>query len=294
MNVRIIPRLDIKGASLVKGIHLEGLRVLGRPEQFARQYYENGADELLYVDVVASLYGRNSLLDTIERTAAEIFIPFTVGGGLRTLDDIREVLRAGADKVAINSAAIRRPAFIREAAERFGSSSIVVAIEAIRQPDGTYEAFIEAGRERTGRSAVEWANEAAALGAGEILLVSVDREGTGLGFELSLTRQVADAVPIPVIACGGAGRSQHVSDVVMTGRADAVCLASLLHYGLLSDANFVVEESGEGNTEYLRQRGASARRAPSAIEPLALPALKARLVNSGVSSRLPSLAPAAH
>ena len=166
MNVRLIPRLDIKGPNLVKGIHLEGLRVLGKPERFARWYYEQGADELLYMDVVASLYQRNSLLDIVRRTSREIFIPLTVGGGLRTLDDIREVLRAGADKVALNTAAINRPELVREAAECFGSSTIVVSIEAIRKPDGRYEAYTDNGREKTGVDVFEWAVRAAELGAG--------------------------------------------------------------------------------------------------------------------------------
>ena len=184
MTVRIIPRLDIKGPNLVKGIHLEGLRVLGKPERYARHYYEQGADELLYMDVVASLYQRNSLLDIVTRTAREIFIPLTVGGGLRTIDDIRTVLRAGADKVSLNTAAIRDPGLIREAALRFGSSTITVSIEAIRKPDGSYEAYTDNGRERTGVDAFDWAIRAAELGAGELIVTSIDREGTGKGFDL--------------------------------------------------------------------------------------------------------------
>src|SRR4030066_352780 len=159
-NIRIIPRLDIKGPNLVKGIHLEGLRVLGKPEHFARYYYENGADELIYMDAVASLYGRNSLLDIVEKTAREIFIPLTVGGGLRTVDDIRTVLRAGADKVAINTAAMQRPELIREASRAFGSSTIVVAFEAIRKSDGSYEAYTDYGRQKTGVEVLAWAIQA--------------------------------------------------------------------------------------------------------------------------------------
>jgi len=180
-NLRIIPRLDIKGQNLVKGIHLEGLRVLGKPERFARYYYEQGADELLYVDIVASLYGRNNLLAIIERTAREIFIPLTVGGGLRSIEDIRNALRAGADKVAINTAAVRCPGFLREAAQKFGSSTVVLSIEAIKQPSGNYEAYTDNGRERAGLDVFEWAMRGVELGAGEILVTSVDREGTGLG-----------------------------------------------------------------------------------------------------------------
>lgn len=253
MNIRIIPRLDIKGPNLVKGIHLEGLRVLGRPERFARHYSENGADELLYMDVVASLYGRNSLLDMVRRTSSEIFIPLTVGGGLRTLDDIREALRAGADKVALNTAALRRPEFVREAAQRFGSSTIVVSLEAIRKPDGSYEAYTDNGRERTGVDAFEWAARAAELGAGELMVTSIAREGTGKGFDLELTRRIADAVGIPVIACGGAGKPADVADVIEGGHADAVALASLLHYRFVQEHPPAAEEfEGEGNRDFLK------------------------------------------
>ena len=197
--VRIIPRLDIKGPNLVKGIHLEGLRVLGKPEKFARHYYEQGADELVYMDVVASLYGRNNLLDIVAKTSREIFIPLTVGGGLRTIKDIQAVLRAGADKVALNTAAIRRPELIREAAKRFGSSTIVISIEAIKKSDGRYEAYTDNGREKTGVDVFDWALKAVELGAGEIMITSIDQEGTGHGFDIALTRKIAEAVNIPVI-----------------------------------------------------------------------------------------------
>jgi imidazole glycerol-phosphate synthase subunit HisF len=279
MTVRIIPRLDIKGPNLVKGIHLEGLRVLGRPEQFARHYSEVGADELIYIDVVASLYGRNSLLPIVERTSREIFIPLCVGGGLRSLDDIRDVLRAGADKVSLNTAALRRPEFVREAAKRFGSSTIVVTIEAIRQPNGRYEAFTDNGREQTGVEVVSWALRAEELGAGEIYLTSVDREGTGRGFDLELTRKVAEAVSIPVIAAGGAGNAGHVADVVNVGRADAVSVASVLHYGALSKMD-VGKNEEEGNREYLRSG-----RTFTQVEATTLPALKAHLASSGIPCR---------
>ncbi len=252
MNIRIIPRLDIKGPNLVKGIHFEGLRVLGKPESFAQYYYESGADELIYMDAVASLYGRNSLLEIVERTSREIFIPLTVGGGLRTLDNIRTVLRAGADKVSLNTAAINRPMLIREAANRFGSSTIVISIEAKRQPDGHYEAYTDNGRVRTGVNAYAWAVRAAELGAGEILLTSIDREGTGKGFDLELTRQVAQSVSIPVIACGGAGQISHALDVVREGKADAISLASMLHYKYIQQHYTDDDYSSEGNVEFLR------------------------------------------
>jgi len=189
-NIRIIPRLDIKGPNLVKGIHLEGLRVLGKPEQFARSYYEQGADELLYMDVVASLYGRNSLLNIIEDTAKNIFIPLTVGGGIRSLEDIQKILRAGADKVSINTAAIRNPELIQSAANKFGSSTIVVAIEALLMPNGKYEAFTDNGREPTGVNVFEWALRAEKLGAGEIMVTSIDKEGTGKGFDVELIAKI--------------------------------------------------------------------------------------------------------
>ena len=232
-NIRIIPRLDIKGQNLVKGIHLEGLRIMGKPEAFARHYYENGADELLYVDIVASLYGRNSILPIVEKVAREVFIPLTVAGGIRTIDDMKTMLRAGADKVAINTAAIKNPELIKQASKMFGSSTIVVSIEAIKRPDGRYLAYTDNGREYTGKEVVAWAQEAEELGAGEILLTSVDREGTGLGYDIELTRKVSESVSIPVIACGGAGSKQHVKEVISEGKADAVSFASILHYDYL-------------------------------------------------------------
>ena len=281
MNVRIIPRLDIKGPNLVKGINLEGLRVLGKPERFARYYYEHGADELLYMDVVASLYGRDSLLHLVEKTAREVFIPLTVGGGLRTLDDIRDVLRAGADKVSLNTGAITRPALISEAARRFGSSTIVVSIEAIPRQDGTYEAYTDNGRESTGVDAVEWANQAAELGAGELLVTSIDREGTGRGYDLELTKAIAESVSIPVIACGGAGTRSHVSTVLTKGKADAVSLASMLHYSCVRDFEFDDQAfAAEGNVEFLRNQGA-----PSPFEQTMLEDLNAHLAASGLETR---------
>jgi len=185
-TVRIIPRLDIKGPNLVKGIHLEGLRVLGKPSDFARYYYESGADEIMFMDVVASLYERNSLHDIISETARSIFIPITVGGGLRSISDIKEVLRAGADKVCLNTAAINNPNLIKEATRMFGSSTIVVAIEAIKGNDGKYLAYTDNGREYTGVEVIEWAKKLDEMRVGEIVLTSVDREGTGEGFDMEL------------------------------------------------------------------------------------------------------------
>jgi imidazole glycerol-phosphate synthase subunit HisF len=257
MYHRIIPRLDIKGPNLVKGIHLEGLRVLGKPENFARYYYENGADELFYMDAVASLYGRNSLLEIVERTAREIFIPLTVSGGLRSVEDIRMALRAGADKVAINTAVVQSPSLIREAAHMFGSSTIVVSIEAIKKPDGTYEAYTEYGREGSGLDVIDWAQRVVALGAGELMVTSIDRDGTGKGFDVELTRQIAELVDVPVIACGGAGNSDHVCEVISNGKADGVSLGSILHYHFVQNAGSVDGDfADEGNTEFLRKGAA--------------------------------------
>ncbi len=226
---RVIARLDIKGPNLVKGIHLEGLRVIGDPSEHALRYYEQGADELLYIDIVASLYERNNLIEVVERTASKIFVPLTVGGGIRSLEDINKLLRAGADKVAINTAAVRRPELITEAARMFGSQCIVASIEAKRRPSGGWEAYTDNGREKTGRDAVEWGKQLVELGAGELLVTSVDMEGTRRGFDLELVRSLGPAVGVPVIACGGAATIDHVAAAFGAG-ADAVAVASILHY----------------------------------------------------------------
>lgn len=226
---RVIARLDIKGPNLVKGIHLEGLRVMGDPAEHAVRYYHEGADELVYIDIVASLYERNNLVDVVARTASQIFVPLTVGGGIRKVEDVTQLLRAGADKVAINTAAIRRPALVTEASRMFGTQCIVVSIEAKRRPQGGWEAYTDNGREKTGVDAVEWAQRAVELGAGEVLLTSVDMEGTRRGFDLDLVAAIGPRVGVPVIACGGAGTIDHVASALRAG-ADAVAVASLLHY----------------------------------------------------------------
>jgi imidazole glycerol-phosphate synthase subunit HisF len=266
MYHRVIARLDIKGPNLVKGIHLEGLRVLGAPEQFSEYYYHNGIDELFYQDVVASLYERNSLDEIITKTAKRTFIPLTVAGGIRSIDDINRVLRAGADKVAINTAAVNNPNFIKEAVKVFGSSTIVVAIEVIKETDGSYKVYTDNGREYTGIDAVEWAKNVDSLGAGEICLTSVDMEGTGNGFDLDITKTISREVSIPVIAHGGAGSNNDVVNVIKNGEADAVAIASILHYGMISIKPSEIHNPNEGNFEFLKNNSGFKRIKPSAIE----------------------------
>jgi cyclase len=232
-NLRIIPRLDIKGKNLIKGVQLEGLRVMGDPQEFAIRYYEAGADELIYMDIVASLYGRNNLSDIIRRAADQVFIPITVGGGIRAVDDARHILRSGADKVAINTAAIGRPELIGEVARHFGSQAMVLSIEAKQVAPGKWEAYTDNGRERTGLDVLQWARRGVEMGAGEILLTSVDREGTRKGFDIDLIRQVSDAVPVPVIASGGMGSIEHFLAVAEQGRPDGISMADVLHYDRL-------------------------------------------------------------
>ncbi|MGO0790237.1 imidazole glycerol phosphate synthase subunit HisF [Herbaspirillum seropedicae] len=229
-NTRLIARLDVKGPTLIKGVHLEGLRVLGDPQDYAKRYYAQGADELIYMDIVASLYGRSKLTEIVRRAAEDVFIPMTVGGGIRSIDDVRDLLGAGADKVAINTAAVHRPELIHDVARRFGSQCMVLSIEAKQQSPGHWEVYTDCGRERSGLDVVEWARKGESLGAGEILLTSIDREGTRQGFDVELTRAVACAVGIPVIASGGMGKPSDLVDVIRQGQADAVAMADVLHY----------------------------------------------------------------
>jgi cyclase len=232
-NLRLIARLDIKGPNLIKGVHLEGLRVVGDPQKHAREYYQQGADELIYMDIVASLYGRNNLTDIVRRAANDIFVPLTVGGGVRSVDDVNTLLRVGADKVAINTAAVARPELITEVARRYGSQCMVLSVEAKRIGPERWEAYTDNGREKTGLDVVDWVRKAEKLGAGEIFLTSVDQEGTRKGFDVALVRAVASVVTIPVIASGGMGTIEHLVEVVKTGGADAVAMADVLHYGRL-------------------------------------------------------------
>jgi cyclase len=228
-SIRLIARLDVKGENLIKGVHLEGLRVVGSPQEFARRYYEQGADELIYMDIVASLYGRSNLVDIVRRTAHDVFIPLTVGGGVRSVDDVSALLHAGADKVAINTAAVRRPELIGEVSRKFGSQCMVLSIEAKRRPDGRWEVYTDCGRESTGLDAVEWARRGVELGTGEVLVTSIDMEGTRKGFDSRLVAAVAGAVDVQVIASGGYGEVDHLRQVVDAG-ADAVAFADALHF----------------------------------------------------------------
>jgi cyclase len=245
-NTRLIPRLDIKGPNVIKSIHLEGLRVVGDPQELALRYYEQGADELLYVDVVASLYERNSLHNIIQRAAHDVFVPLTVTGGIRSVDDVRAILRAGADKIGINTAATKRPGLIAEVARTFGSQCMVLSIEAKRTGLYAWEVYTDNGRERTGMDVVQWAQRGVELGAGEILLTSVDQEGTRMGFDLDLIRAVTAKVSIPVIASGGMGVPEHMLPAVLEAEADAVAMADILHYkrATVGDVRRVAQQAG--------------------------------------------------
>lgn len=237
-NVRLIARMDIKGPNLIKGVHLEGLRVMGDPEEFARRYYAEGIDELIYMDTVASLYGRNNLTDIIERTVRNVFVPITVGGGIRSLDDAMAILRSGADRIAINTAAIKSPELITYIARRFGIQCVVLGIEAYRNKNSDgWTCYTDNGREATNLDVVEWARKGEKLGAGEILLTSIDQEGTRKGFDVNLVKAVSEAVSIPVIASGGMGSIEHFTDVVRRGDASAVAMADVLHYNRLKVAD---------------------------------------------------------
>ena len=229
LTKRIIACLDVDAGRVVKGVRFENLRDAGDPAELAKAHSDSGADEIVLLDISAAHQRRATLLDTVQRTAKQLFIPFTVGGGIRTLDEAAAVFSAGADKISINSAALAGPALITCIAERFGSQAVVVAIDAKRRQG--WEAFVHGGRTPTGRDAVEWAREAESRGAGEILLTSMDRDGTASGFDCDLTRAVADAVRIPVIASGGAGGAEHFVEVFRDGHADAALAASIFHYG---------------------------------------------------------------
>ena len=231
LKMRVIPCLDVKDGRVVKGVNFVDLRDAGDPVEAAKAYDKAGADELCFLDITATHENRGTMFDVVRRTAEQCFMPLTVGGGVRTLDDIRKLLLAGADKVSINSAAVARHEFVKEAAEKFGSQCIVVAIDAKETSPGKFEIFTHGGRKETGIDAVEFAREVTALGAGEILLTSMDRDGTGQGFNIALTAAVADAVSIPVIASGGVGTLDHLVEGIRDGHATAVLAASVFHFG---------------------------------------------------------------
>ena len=272
--VRIIPRLDIKSSNLVKGIRLEGLRVMGSPEIFAKFYYENGADELFFQDVVASLYDRNSLTEIIEKVANEVYIPLSVGGGIRSLDNIYIILRSGADKVSINTAALSNPNFIKEASTNFGSSTISVSIEAILSENGKYFAYSDNGRNCSGREVIEWSKQAQDLGAGEILLTMVDKEGTGNGYDLELIEEITKSIDIPLIIHGGTGNKHHVSELFKKNSVSGITIASMFHYYFLNKD----KKNNVSKNSYDFRNNKN-------IKPISIESLKDFLSNNGIPCR---------
>ncbi|MBK7024715.1 MAG: imidazole glycerol phosphate synthase subunit HisF [Sulfuritalea sp.] len=247
---RIIPCLDVNAGRVVKGINFVELRDAGDPVEIARRYDEQGADEITFLDITASSDDRDIILHIVEAVASQVFIPLTVGGGVRQVEDVRRLLNAGADKVSMNTAAVNNPQLVADASAKVGAQCIVVAVDAKQTSPGRWEVFTHGGRKNTGLDAIEWVRKVESLGAGEILLTSMDRDGTKAGFDLALTRAVADAVGIPVIASGGVGTLQHLADGVTQGRADAVLAASIFHYG-----EFTVRQA----KEYMRSRGIEVR-----------------------------------
>ena len=252
LATRIIPCLDVDQGRVVKGVRFVDIRDAGDPVEIARRYDQEGADELTFLDITASSDDRETMVHVVEEVAGEVFIPLTVGGGIRSLADIRRMLNAGADKVSINTAAVFNPEFVREAADKFGSQCIVVALDAkqVSREPARWEIFTHGGRRPTGIDAIDWARQMVAYGAGEMLLTSMDRDGTKAGFDLALTRALSEAVPVPVIASGGVGNLQHLADGVLEGKADAVLAASIFHFG-----EYTVRQA----KEYLAARGIEVR-----------------------------------
>ncbi len=250
ISKRIIPCLDVKDGRVVKGVQFLNLKDAGDPVEIAKKYSSDGADEITFLDITASHENRNTMIDVVRRTASEVFVPLTVGGGVRVLEDVRNLLLAGADKVAINTAAVNNPGFVKDAAKKFGSQCIVVAIDARSDGKGGWEVYTHGGREPTGIDAVEWAGKMENLGAGEILLTSMDKDGTKDGYDLLLTKAVSRKVKIPVIASGGAGNMEHLFEGIKKGEADAVLVASIFHYG-----EYTIEET----KQYLIKKGITLR-----------------------------------
>ena len=250
LSKRIIPCLDVKDGRVVKWVNFVNLRDAGDPVEIARKYSDEGADEICFLDITASHEERKTMIDVVERTAAEVFVPLTVGGGVRTIEDVRQMLLAGADKVSINTAAVKDPDFVKRASERFGSQCIVVAIDARRVSEGKWEVYTHGGRNPTGIDALEWAKKMEEYGAGEILLTSMDKDGTKSGYDIPLTRAVSRTVSVPVIASGGAGSLDHLSEGVSDGEADAVLVASIFHYG---------EHTIRDAKEFMSSKGISVR-----------------------------------
>jgi len=292
--VRLIARLDVKGPNLIKGIQFDGHRVLGVPEYFAEIYYREGIDELIFQDTVASLYQRNGLHDIIQKTAEHAFIPITVAGGIRTIEDIRLCLKAGADKVAINTAAIPNPDFLRQAAEEFGSQCIVASLEVYRYADGRCEIWTDYGRQETGVNAFIWAKRVVELGVGEIMLTSINREGMGHGFDVDLIAQVASNVSVPVIAVGGAGNAQDLVRAYQEGKADAVAAASIFHYHYAKPINQLNmsfneqrlrmgEQIDSGNIDFLKMGYGGNYAVP--VRPVSIPEAKQAMRDGGISVR---------
>jgi len=246
LNTRLIARLDVKGPNLIKGVHLEGLRVIGDPNEYAVKYYNQGADELLYLDIVASLSGRSNLTEIVKKTTNDVFVPITVGGGIRNIDDVASLLRAGADKIAVNTAAVKNPKLISEISNKFGSQCMVLSIEAKYQDSGNWEVYTDSGRERTGIDVIDWVKKGEKYGAGELLITSIDREGTRKGFDIDLVSAITDVINIPVIASGGMGSPEDLIDIVKKGNVDAVAMADILHYNraTVEDVREIAQKSG--------------------------------------------------
>lgn len=285
--LRIIPRLDIKGPNLVKGIQMEGLRVLGDPYFYATKYYNENADELIYIDTVASLYGRNNLTDFVSHTAKNIFIPLCVGGGIRNLDDIYKLLRAGADKVAINTEALKNPNLIQEASSEFGSQCIVVSIQA-KKMGNDYISFMENGREPSQKKVLDWCIEASERGAGELLITSVDNEGTGKGLDIPLLQSITDKITIPIIASGGVGSISHVINASKQVNIDGIAIASMFHYNALEDLiqNNIMQSYSEGDLSFLKKSYESNKFGRKNIDSVSISMLKEFCIKMNIECRL--------